>query len=102
MITFFQNLALFSIKNANFFAKIFGENILKILEILEILELGCERAPIEALRSSFLLSHCICKEMPFTPVDRVVDMKKIIGKMEGRGGEEAQGVADPKKCTWSE
>jgi hypothetical protein len=31
MINFFQNLALFWVKNANFFAKIFGENILKII-----------------------------------------------------------------------
>jgi hypothetical protein len=29
MINFFQNLALFWVKNANFFAKIFGENIFK-------------------------------------------------------------------------
>jgi hypothetical protein len=29
MINFFQNLALFWVKNANFVAKIFGENILK-------------------------------------------------------------------------
>jgi hypothetical protein len=28
---FFQNLALFWVKNANFFAKFFGENILKII-----------------------------------------------------------------------
>jgi hypothetical protein len=27
----FQNLALFWVKNANFFAKLFGENILKII-----------------------------------------------------------------------
>jgi hypothetical protein len=27
MINFFQNLALFCVKNANFFAKFFGENI---------------------------------------------------------------------------
>jgi hypothetical protein len=27
MINFFQNLALFWVKNANFFAKFFGENI---------------------------------------------------------------------------
>jgi hypothetical protein len=33
--------------------------------------------------------------MPVIPVDRVVDKKRIIGKMEGRGGE-AQGVTDPK------
>jgi hypothetical protein len=31
MINFFQNLALFCVKNAIFFAKIFGENILKII-----------------------------------------------------------------------
>jgi CubicO group peptidase (beta-lactamase class C family) len=29
------------------------------------------------------------------PVNKVVDKKRIIGKMEGRGGGEAQGVADP-------
>jgi hypothetical protein len=37
----------------------------------------------------------MCKEMLVIPVNRVVDMKKIIGKMEGQGGGEAQGVADP-------
>jgi hypothetical protein len=29
------------------------------------------------------------------PVDRVVDKKRIIGKTEGQGEGEAQGVADP-------
>jgi hypothetical protein len=38
-----------------------------------------------------------CKEMPVIPVNRVVDPKRKIEKMEGRGGGEAQGVADPKK-----
>jgi hypothetical protein len=38
----------------------------------------------------------MCKEMPVIPVNRVVDPKRIIEKMEGRGGEE-QGVADQKK-----
>jgi hypothetical protein len=28
----------------------------------------------------------MCKVMPVIPVDRVVDKKIIIGKMEGRGG----------------
>jgi hypothetical protein len=32
----------------------------------------------------------MCKEMMVTLVNRVVDPKRIIGKMEGRGGEEAQ------------
>jgi hypothetical protein len=31
MINFFHNLALFRVKNANFFAEFFGENILKII-----------------------------------------------------------------------
>jgi hypothetical protein len=31
MIKFFQNLALFLVKNDNFFAKFFDENILKII-----------------------------------------------------------------------
>jgi hypothetical protein len=39
----------------------------------------------------------MCKEMPVIPVDRAVDKKRIIGKMEGQGGGEAQGVADQKK-----
>jgi hypothetical protein len=30
-------------------------------------------------------------------VNRVVDTKRIIGKMEDQGGGEAQGVADQKK-----
>jgi hypothetical protein len=34
--------------------------------------------------------------MPVIPVNRVVDNKRIIGKMEGRGGGEAQGVAGQK------
>jgi hypothetical protein len=42
--------------------------------------------------------HCMCKEMPVILVNRVVDKKRIIGIMEGRGGGEAQGVADPKEC----
>jgi hypothetical protein len=35
--------------------------------------------------------------MPVITVNRVVDTKRIIGKMEGRGGGEAQGVANPKR-----
>jgi hypothetical protein len=38
----------------------------------------------------------MCKEMPVIPVNRVEDKKRIIEKMEGRGGGEAQGVAGPK------
>jgi hypothetical protein len=37
-------------------------------------------------------------------IDRVVDKKRIIGKMEGQGGGKAQRVADPppppKKGIW--
>jgi hypothetical protein len=36
----------------------------------------------------------MCKELPVSLVNRVVDTKRIIGKMEGRGGGEALGVAD--------
>jgi hypothetical protein len=39
----------------------------------------------------------MCKEMPVIPINRVVDPKRIIKKMEGQGGGEAQGVADPPK-----
>jgi hypothetical protein len=40
----------------------------------------------------------MCKELPVILVNKVVDPKRIIGqKMEGRGGGEAQGVADQKK-----
>jgi hypothetical protein len=35
--------------------------------------------------------------MPVIPVNRVVDNKRIIVKMEGLGGGEAEGVSDPKK-----
>jgi hypothetical protein len=35
--------------------------------------------------------------MPVILVNKVVDPKRIIGKKEGRGGGEAQGVADPQK-----
>jgi hypothetical protein len=34
----------------------------------------------------------MCKEMPVIPVDRVVDKKRIIGKVEGRGGGEAKEI----------
>jgi hypothetical protein len=37
----------------------------------------------------------MCKVMPVILVNKVVYPKKIIGKMEGRGGGEAQWVADP-------
>jgi hypothetical protein len=37
----------------------------------------------------------MCKENPVILGNRVVDPKRIIGKMEGQGGGEAQGVADP-------
>jgi hypothetical protein len=40
----------------------------------------------------------MCKEMMVIPVNRVVDMKRIIGKMLGRGGGAAQGVAGKKTC----
>jgi hypothetical protein len=39
----------------------------------------------------------MCKEMAAIPVNKVVDPKRIIGKMKGLGGGEAQGVAGPKK-----
>jgi hypothetical protein len=39
----------------------------------------------------------MCKEMPVIPVNKVVDPKRIIGKMEGQGGGEAQGVACQKE-----
>jgi hypothetical protein len=40
----------------------------------------------------------MCKEMPVILVSKVVDpKKKNQKKMEGRGGGEAQGVADPPK-----
>jgi hypothetical protein len=35
--------------------------------------------------------------MTVNPVNRVVDKKRIIRKMEGQVGGEAQGVDDPKK-----
>jgi hypothetical protein len=39
----------------------------------------------------------MCKEMQVSLVDRVVDKKRIIGKIEGQGGGEAQGVAETPK-----
>jgi hypothetical protein len=36
----------------------------------------------------------MCKEMPVISVNRVVDPKRTIGKMEDQGEGEAQGVAD--------
>jgi hypothetical protein len=43
----------------------------------------------------------MCKETLVIMVNKVVDPKRIIGKMEGQGGGEAQGVAvpPPKKKT---
>jgi hypothetical protein len=38
----------------------------------------------------------MCKEMPVILVYRAVDKKRIIGKMEGQGGGEAQEVTGPK------
>jgi hypothetical protein len=35
-------------------------------------------------RNCVVRGHCMCKEMPVIPVDRVVDVKRI--QMEGRGG----------------
>jgi hypothetical protein len=35
--------------------------------------------------------------MPVIPVSRVVDPKRIMEKMEGQRGGEAQGVADQQK-----
>jgi hypothetical protein len=40
----------------------------------------------------------MCKEMLVIPVNRVVAREELLGKMEGRGGGEAQGVADQKRC----
>jgi hypothetical protein len=39
----------------------------------------------------------MCKELQVIPANKVVDPKKELEKMEGQGGGEAQGVADPKK-----
>jgi hypothetical protein len=39
--------------------------------------------------------------MTVIQVNRVVDAKTIIRKMEGRGGGEAKGVADPKELFFS-
>jgi hypothetical protein len=38
----------------------------------------------------------MCKELPVITVNKVVDQKELSEKMEGQGGGEAQGVADPK------
>jgi hypothetical protein len=37
----------------------------------------------------------MCKDLPVIPVNWLADNKRIIRKMEGQGGGEAQGVADP-------
>jgi hypothetical protein len=39
----------------------------------------------------------MCKEIPAIPVNRVVDKNRIIGKMEGQVGGEAQGVTGHPK-----
>jgi hypothetical protein len=41
----------------------------------------------------------MCKELPVILVNRAVDKKRIIAKIEGRGGGEAQGIADQKTTT---
>jgi hypothetical protein len=43
----------------------------------------------------------MCKELRVILVNKVVDPKRIIRKMEGQGGGEAQWVVDPKKDTAS-
>jgi hypothetical protein len=68
-------------KNANFLPKI-GKNCDHNID-------SCSQRPLH-----------VRKKMPVFPVNWVVDPKTIIGKMEGRGWEESQGVADlptPKK-----
>jgi hypothetical protein len=51
--------------------------------------------------------HYMCQKMLVILVDKVVDKNRIIGKIEGQGGGEAQEVADPrpdppplKKTSW--
>jgi hypothetical protein len=39
----------------------------------------CKELPVIPFRG-----HCMCKELPVIPVNKVVDQKRIIGKMEGR------------------
>jgi hypothetical protein len=39
----------------------------------------------------------MCKEMPVNLVNRVVDTKRIIGKMESRGGGRHKGLLTQKK-----
>jgi hypothetical protein len=37
----------------------------------------------------------MCKELPVISVNRVVDKKRIMGKIESRGSVKAQWVTDP-------
>jgi hypothetical protein len=61
-----------------------------------IAEEKLKEAVVKSERRIFLVGgHCRCKEMPVITVNRVVDTKRIIGKMESCGGGEAQGVAGP-------
>jgi hypothetical protein len=41
----------------------------------------------------------MCKEMPVIPVNKVVDTKRIIGKME-QGGKRQKGSLTKKKCSF--
>jgi hypothetical protein len=42
--------------------------------------------------------HCMCKELPVIPVNRVVDPKRIIGKKwRAKEEERHNGVAGPKR-----
>jgi hypothetical protein len=48
-------------------------------------------------KTAMRLNRYMCKELPVISVNREVYKKRINGgKMEGRGGGKAQGVADPK------
>jgi hypothetical protein len=43
----------------------------------------------------FSLRDCMCKAIPVIQVNRVVDQKDKLEKMEGQGGGEAQGATAP-------
>jgi hypothetical protein len=75
-----QKLALFCVKNANIFAKFFGENILKIITSVPD---WANFRPMNDCLPWAVRGHCMHKEMPVILVDRAVEKKRIIGKMEG-------------------
>jgi hypothetical protein len=77
MINFFQNLVLFWVKNADFFAKFFGENILKsITSVPGRAETINELQEIQLLRNQWLPTELKLDLAPRNDVGRIWKNRK--------------------------